>query len=341
MLVINPFKFLLIAFVLLMSSASFVSLSAKTVDSRAAAIIDNQIITYQQVIDPIKNDLYQAELKVYNLKFTQLKNMLLNRLIQSDPLSKGMTADSYIDQYILNDIQATAAEIEQFIRARQIPAEKINQELRSQIHDYIISQKESQIISAWLKKKGAAHGLVINLSKPERPRIEIPINGAPTLGKDDAVVTLIEYSDFQCPYCSKAEATIKQLQKNYPGKIKLVYKQFPLGFHQDAQKAAEASLCANEQSTDYFWKLHEYMFANPRNLSTENLIAQASQMGMDKDRFSRCLTTGKFYTQVQQDIIEGQKYGVSSTPMFFINGIVVKGAQPYANFAKIIEEELE
>jgi protein-disulfide isomerase len=160
------------------------------------------------------------------------------------------------------------------------------------------------------------------------------------LGDANAPITLIEYSDFQCPYCARAEATVKRLLKDYTGKIKLVYKNFPLSNHDNAFIAAEAGFCAQEQSETKFWQLHDLMFADPRGLNLQGLVDKASSIGLDIKKFESCVKNSKHALRVNQDLAEGAKYGVNSTPAFFINGVLLLGAQPYEAFKQIIDEEL-
>jgi protein-disulfide isomerase len=315
-------------------------IAASKGDSRAAAIIDNQIITHQQIIDPIVDKLYEAERKIYDLKFAQLRSQLLQRFVAKHPQSKGMSPDQFIQTHIIKNPSATDLEVDQFIVAKRIPSEKINPQLKAQVKDYIIKDKTRRRISNWLDQQSEEHGVIINLKRPDRPRVDIAINGAPTWGKKEAKITLVEYSDFQCPYCARAEATVKQIKERYKDQVKIVYKQFPLNFHKDAFRASEASLCANDQSSDYFWKLHEFMLFNPKKLSAEQINTQAALLGMDGPRFKQCLSGGKFTAKVNQEIAEGNLLGVQATPMFFVNGITVRGAQPFEVFEEIIEEEL-
>ena len=310
-------------------------------DNRAAAIIGEQIITYQQIEDPIASDIYDAELKLYQLKLNQLRNQILMRLIEKSPLSKGLSSDAFVQKYVTRSKPISDIEVDQFILEKRIPAEKVNLELRANAKQYMAQQRATAAMKQWIQDEGKKHGLKINLTAPKKPRYEIAINGAPIQGPDDAPITIVEYSDFQCPYCARAEKTIKEIQKNYQGKVKVVYKQFPLDFHKDAFRASEASLCANEQSTELFWKLHDYMLVNPRELSEENLITQAVKIGAKEKRFSQCLKSGKYVNKVQQEMEEGRQVGVQSTPMFFVNGIIVKGAQPYSVFKELIDEELQ
>lgn len=319
---------------------SYSVLSAKKADNRPVAIIDNQVITYQQLFDQIEEPLYKAEMAVYELKLSQLKSILLERLIKAHPFSRGISPQDFLSQYVIKNLTVSLAEVEQFIKIKKIPAEKINAELKTNIKQYIKGEKTRLAIEKWFDVQAREHGVTINLVKPQKPTYQIPIGKAPVLGNADAPITIIEYSDFQCPYCAKAEATIKKLIKTYPGKIKLVYKNFPLGFHGEAFIAAEAGLCAKEQSESSFWKLHNEMFADHKGLKRPGLKSKAQKIGLNVANFEKCMDERHYQSDVNNDLAEGKKFGVSSTPMFFVNGLIVKGAQPFEVFAKIIDSEL-
>ncbi len=330
-------KLLLSAIILFASQSAY---TAKQSDNRAAAIIDNQIITNQQVFDSITGKLYEAEMKVYEVKLNQLNSMLLSRLIESHPLNKGMNSQEFLNKFVIKNVTTSPQEVEQFIKANRIPAEKTNPELKEKVTEYIKSDKARVAVANWFAIQSKEHGVVINLIKPQRPRLDVPIGNAPVLGDKNAKITIIEYSDFQCPYCASAESKIKRLQKDYPGNIKLVYKNFPLGFHGEAFIAAEAGLCAHEQSDEYFWQLHEMMFADPRGLKRVGLKSKATKLGLNVEQFEKCMDDKKYYSSINRDIAEGKKIGVNSTPIFFINGIIVKGNKAYKEFTDIVDAEL-
>jgi protein-disulfide isomerase len=153
-------------------------------------------------------------------------------------------------------------------------------------------------------------------------------------------VTLVEFSDFQCPYCAKGATILGQLKKKYGKKVKIVFKNFPLPFHNHAEKAAVAGLCANEQSPDLFWKMHDEMFANQDKLDEAGLKAAAKKIGVKVEPFEKCLAENKHLDQVKTQIEDGKKVKVKSTPTFFVNGQLVNGAQPLEVFTEIIDEEL-
>lgn len=158
-------------------------------------------------------------------------------------------------------------------------------------------------------------------------------------GSPNAPVTIIEYSDFQCPYCGRVQPTIDQILKTYEGKVKLVYKHFPLNFHQYAEKAAEASECAADQGN--FWEYHDILYENQNALTVEDLKRYAKDLGLDTETFNRCLDSGVMAERVRDNFNEGQNNGVQGTPAFFINGQLISGAQPYSVFKQIIDSELE
>jgi protein-disulfide isomerase len=151
-------------------------------------------------------------------------------------------------------------------------------------------------------------------------------------------VTLVEFSDFQCPYCGKAHDTVEQVMQAYAGKVRLVFRQFPLNFHQNAGKAAEAALCANEQGK--FWEYHDVLFKNQQTLDIAQLKEHAKSVGLEGGSFGTCLDQGKYKKAVDDDLAAGQKVGVTGTPAFFVNGVQLSGAIPFEEFKRVIDQEL-
>lgn len=154
-------------------------------------------------------------------------------------------------------------------------------------------------------------------------------------------ITIVEFSDFQCPFCGRAVPTLKDVLTEYDGKVSLVYRHYPLPSHSFAQKAAEASECASDLGgNEKFWQYHDKLFANQNALHVQNLKKFAADIGLDSKQFDACLDSGAMASRVGFDAEEGRKLGVSGTPAFFINGKSLKGAQPFSEFKKIIDAEL-
>jgi protein-disulfide isomerase len=178
------------------------------------------------------------------------------------------------------------------------------------------------------------------MQAPRYVRYEVAADGFPSIGPADAPITIVEFSDFQCPFCKRfQDETFKQLMAAYPGKIRFVFRHLPLtSIHPEAFPSAEASMCANEQNA--FWKFHDQIFANQDKLGRGLYSQIASDLGLDTAKFEDCFNTGKFKDLIQQDSDFALELGVQSTPTFFINGLALVGAQPLTAFTQIIDKEL-
>jgi protein-disulfide isomerase len=171
-------------------------------------------------------------------------------------------------------------------------------------------------------------------------RLDVDDPAAPALGPANAPITLVEFSDFQCPFCGRFYPTLHRLAETYGDKLRIVYRQYPIAsLHANAIKAAEASLCAHDQGK--FWEAHDLMFQEQNRLTVRELKVMASRLGLKQDEFDRCLDTGKYTEKVQTDIAAASRVGVTGTPALFVNGIPVEGgAVPYETVARAIDAEL-
>jgi protein-disulfide isomerase len=180
--------------------------------------------------------------------------------------------------------------------------------------------------------------------KAHRPKlleapVTIPVDGSPVRGPADARITLVEFSDFECPFCSAAEKQVDTVMAAYPKDIKLIYKQFPLSMHPHAQFAAEASLAAREQGK--FWEMYDLLFKNYQRLSRENVMLWAKQLGLDVDKFKADIDSRKFKAAVEKDLADGEAAGVYGTPSFYINGKQYNGDVTLAALKPILAAELK
>jgi len=178
---------------------------------------------------------------------------------------------------------------------------------------------------------------VYNFEKPDKINI-LPKNN-PSIGSKDAKVTIIEFSDFECPYCQRSQSVNKQLREKYKDRIRWVFRDFPLNFHQNAMFAHIAANCAEKQGK--YWEMFDNLFQNTGSLEKSKVLKIAEQLNLDMSKFQECTTDKSISDEIRNDISEGQEVGVSGTPAFFINGIMVEGAQPISAFENIIDQELK
>jgi protein-disulfide isomerase len=172
----------------------------------------------------------------------------------------------------------------------------------------------------------------------EPPRVAVGAAGRPVRGNASAPIEIIEFSDFECPFCQRATPTVMQVLSTYGDRVRLVYRHYPLSNHPNARPAAEASACAAAQ--DKFWPYHDRLFESPNKLGADDLKRHAAELGLDAAKFNACVDARTFQEQVDADIAAANEAGISGTPLFLVNGRPLEGAQPFAAFQRVIDEEL-
>lgn len=305
-----------------------------------AASIGGEQILEKDLNAGIESDIFEAEMKVYEIKFAKLQAMLLEKFMNQDPNKKNLSNDEFLNKFIAKDVKVSEADMEKFIKERQIPKEQINPEIKERIKQYLEVEGKKVAVEKWIAEKTKKTPVEVYINKPSRPVFDVNVKDAPFKGGASAKVTVVEYSDFQCPFCSKAAAIVSEIEKKYGNKVKVAFKNFPLPFHSQARIAASAALCANEQNPKLFWKMHDAMFADQSKLDKDNLIASAKKIGVKEAEFKACLEAEKHKAIIDNDMSEGQKLGIKSTPTFFVNGKLISGAQPIEVFTEVIDEEL-
>lgn len=276
---------------------------------------------------------------LYQNRRNMLDQVVGEILIENAAKAAGATVDAFVAQYAAKRATpVTDQEVAQFFEANRDRAQgRTLEQLGPQIKDFLVSQKalqaRAQLVEE-LKAKSAAIKVML-----DPPRYTVATTAVdPVRGVASAPVTIIEFSDYQCPFCARVNPTLEQVRKTYGDKVKIVFKDFPLPNHPQAPKAAEAAHCAGEQGK--YWELHDHMFANQRALNVPELKQYAATLGMDATKFNQCLDSGKHAGLVAAGTAQGEKMGVNSTPTLYINGRALIGAQPFEAFKQIIDEEL-
>jgi protein-disulfide isomerase len=276
---------------------------------------------------------------LYQNRRNMLDQVVGEILIENAAKAASLSVDAYLAQDSAKRATPVAdAEVQQFFDANRDRTQgRTFDELRGQIKEFLESQRKQQARAQLVQElKAKSTGVKVMLDPP-RYTVAVAAND-PVRGVESAPVTIVEFSDYQCPFCARVNPTLDQVRKAYGDKVKIVFKDFPLPNHPQAPKASEAAHCAGEQGK--YWELHDLMFANQRALNVPELKQYASTLGLDAAKFTQCLDSGKHAGLVAAGMAQGERMGVNSTPTLYINGRPLIGAQPFEAFKAVIDEEL-
>lgn len=216
----------------------------------------------------------------------------------------------------------------------RIPAPK--EQVAAQIRQYLKQQSYSKIKNEFIERLKKEQGVTYTI---DPLRMDVETAGHPARGSSDAPITIVEFSDFQCPFCKSIYPTLQKIMMAYGASVRLVFRQFPLfELHSNAEKAGEASLCADEQGK--FWPMHDLLFQDQSKLTVDDLKARAAKLSLDSASFNTCLDSGRYAGRIHQDVLAGARLGVSGTPALFVNGRFLSGARPYEEISSAIDDEL-
>ncbi len=302
---------------------------AATADGTVLARVDGVAITEEAVKDSIAGQLLKMERDRHDLIEQAVQTQVRDTLLEAVAEKQGMTREELVEAEVnakLAEVPADKVDAFYEERKRQIraPKEQVEQQIRKFIRyeEFMTGLEDAAEIEI--------------LTEPFR--VDVAAEG-PRKGPEDAPITIVEFSDFECPFCGRVNPSIQKVRETYGDKVQIVFRQFPLGMHRNARKAGEASLCANDQGK--FWEMHDGMFADQKNLAVDGLKSIAASVAdLDAEAFNECLDSDKYADSVESDFQAGTRAGVGSTPAFFINGRYLSGAQPYETFAEIIDDEL-
>src|SRR5262249_51303258 len=251
------------------------------------------------------------------------------RLLARKAKTAGVSTDALLEREVRSQVKdPTADELKTLYDQAKASGRELPpfDDVKEEIARFIHERKEEQALDAYREKR-RGEAKTENLLPPAQiPKLDVPAVG-PMRGDNTAPVTIIEFSDYQCPYCGRAEPTMKKVLDSYKGKVRLVYKEFPLPIHDHAAKASEAALCANDQGK--YWEMHDKLFDNQGALDVDNLKLYARDLGLDAHKFDSCLDKGEKTKDVQASVDAASTIGIHSTPAFFINGRPLSGALPY------------
>ena len=324
-------------FVATLAIAGFLALgpAVRAADDVVATVGDKKI-TRAQLEDEIRAKLIELDNQRYDALREGLDGMIAQELLKREAAARGTTPEALTTEEIEKKApEPSDADIQKVYdeNKAQLGGQTLEQ-IKPRIVQYLKGQKQDERRTAFIAELKKKYPTSVAL-KP--PVVDVAAAGRPERGPKNASVTIIEFSDYQCPFCQKAEDVVDQVMKTYADKVRLVYRDYPLPFHPNARPASEAAACANAQGK--FWEYHAKLFHGD-GLEPEKLKTYADQVGLDRKKFDDCLEKKPFKAEIDKDVKDGEKAGVTGTPAFFINGRMLSGAQPFEKFKEVIDDEL-
>ena len=343
----QPLKTLAVVAALLLTSCSSGSAQSakRPAPADVVATVGSAAITLAEVDDkalgqPVSSfgsvTLAQA---LYDARRGALDEMVATKLIDEAAKAQGTDRASLVEKEVTDKIQTvTDADVAAWFQANESRVQGATlDQTRQQIRAFLTQERMHVVREQYVQSLKAKTPVRVQLDPP-RQAVKM-VSTSPTRGRPGAPIEMIEFSDFQCPFCQRAGTALTQVFAAYGDQIHFVYREYPLPSHQNARPAAEAGQCANEQGQ--FWPYHDRLFANQQRLSAADLKQHAADLRLDAARFAACLDSHKYATLIDAEIKAGNDAGVNGTPAFFINGRVLSGAQPFTAFKRIIDDELE
>lgn len=301
------------------------------------AVVAGEAIYEEDLAPLIQGPMQQIRRQEYEVKRQALEELLNQKLLEAEAAKRGLAPAELLRQEVDAKVSPTTdAEVEAVYTAQKDRINRPLAEVKGQIQQMLRQAKVEQARETYLRSLRLGAEVAIRL---RAPKVEVSYDSARVRGDPNAPITIIEFSDFQCPFCQRAHPVVKELLAKYAGQVKVAYRDFPLRqIHPQADAAAEAARCAGEQGK--FWPFHDRLFESNRALDLAAFADHAAAIGLDQARFVDCLAADKFQAQIEQDLQDGTRAGVNGTPGFFINGVMVTGAQPLAVFEQVVEDEL-
>ncbi len=279
--------------------------------------------------------------QLYKLRKAGLDSIVNKKLVEEKAKAAGLSPEELLRKELASQLTPpTEEELKKLYDQAKAAGQPLPEfaQVKPEIERYVMQQKQQEAMKRYYDKLRAEAKVEVLLPPYKPARVEVAAVG-PSKGPQAAPITIVEFSDFQCPYCVKAEGTVKQVLDTYGDKVRLVYRDYPLPFHDKAEKAAEAAKCAADQGK--YWEMHDKLFADQQALDLAALKKSAGELKLDQAKFDKCLDSGEKAKLVTDDKKAGEAAGVNGTPAFFVNGMLLSGALPFESFKTIIDSELK
>ncbi len=274
------------------------------------------------------NTFYQGEQKA-------LEQFVDDYLLDQQAKTENLTVDQLLDLHVNNAYDKKEPSEEALkVYYEGVDTPQSYEAVRDQIVASIMQRRMAKVKNAYMESIRKNAKVALHLTPP---RAQINLKDTPVRGPEDAKVVLVEYADFECPYCQQVQPVLEKLETEYKGRLAFAYKDVPLPMHSHAEKAAEAAHCAGEQGK--YWEYHDKLYMS-RQLEVSDLKEHAKTLKLDTEQFNKCLDTGKYLSQVRTTLAEGQRLGIEGTPSFFMNGRFFSGGLTFDQLKAMVDEEM-
>ncbi len=302
-------------------------------DSAVIAEINGHKVTSGEVEDKEAGKLLQAKYKYYLAERDALDQFIDDQILEMQAKKEGVSLDELFKRHVSSTVPDPTEDQLRFYY-EGVQTDESYESARPKIIDTVHQLRIKKAHDAYIAELRGQYGVVVELNQP---KAKVEVGDAPRLGPANAPVQIVEFADYECPYCQKVNDDLGRLREQFGNQVSIVYKDFPLPMHPLAAKAAEAAHCAGDQGK--FWEYHDSLFTTKR-LQTSDLRQQATNLKLDLPRFEQCLNSGEQTADVKKDAAEGQRLGLQGTPSFFVNGHFMSGAIGYVKLRETVLQEL-
>ncbi|HTY84275.1 MAG TPA: thioredoxin domain-containing protein [Silvibacterium sp.] len=302
-------------------------------DSTVVAEVGGVKVTLGELNREESEKLLSARYEYYQAQSKALDDLIEQKLLEDKAKTENITVDQLVDRDIKSQVK-DPTEDQMKVYYEGLETDQPYEAVRDKILEKIRQLRTEKARAAYVKALRAETNIFIALAPPSAT---VDAENGPRLGSNTAAVTLVEFADYECPYCQKVAPALQKLKADFGDKVAFTYKDFPLPMHTRAEKAAEAARCASKQNK--YWEFHDELF-HSKELDVDQLKAQARALKLDSIQFDKCLDSGEEASAVERDRKEGERLGITGTPSFFVNGHYVSGALDYAALKKVVEQQL-
>lgn len=303
------------------------------------AVVNGEVIKCADLDDFLAPQLKALELKQFEFRRAGLESLLEKKLFKQEAAKRGLS-ETALWNHLTSGVAVAEEDVEATFnsKAAQLGVPNSEVEAKERIRASLLLDKKLVVFRRFMMGLRASSLTEIHLKEPDPLRLSVQYTG-PQQGPSDALVTIVEFSDFQCSFCRQASATVRRVLEVFNGQVRVILKHLPGRAHPNAFDAAKASYCAEKQGK--FWEYHDVLFKNSRDLSERALLGYAEFLALDTSQFKSCFSSEEAKSSIERDVAEGSRLGVVVTPSFFVNGQLLKGSVSPDVLEKVIRAELK